>query len=205
MIAYSVGDIIIQIGIITVIFFISDNEKIYSNDKNLYFAMMIVVVECLISGLVSLSIIIFCRSIINTFKCCTVAVIIKTIIMVTASIIILGKNNNITGSDQSSNHDLIKINIVNLLINTFQFIYLVKQHHRYRQQITNPPEQPTLIDIKIVTEKTIESCIICFDQLITPDNSNYIIIKCGHKYHQECLSEWIKIKSSCPICRFEIK
>lgn len=42
-------------------------------------------------------------------------------------------------------------------------------------------------------------CPIC-KELIDPD-INIIITQCKHKFHSDCLINWIFIKDNCPICR----
>ena len=56
-------------------------------------------------------------------------------------------------------------------------------------------------EIKTFYEKTdIKECCICLEE----DNHEYIKTKCSHVYHKNCLSEWLKINTSCPICRSEM-
>ena len=39
-------------------------------------------------------------------------------------------------------------------------------------------------------------CPICLDK-----HSNYIILKCGHKFHKDCIIKWSNMNQTCPICR----
>ena len=32
----------------------------------------------------------------------------------------------------------------------------------------------------------------------------YIITKCGHVFHAQCLEEWLAVKKECPTCRHPI-
>jgi hypothetical protein len=57
--------------------------------------------------------------------------------------------------------------------------------------------------VKATKEHASESCYICVvnyveDEMITQ-------LDCEHNCHTECLNEWVKYKSECPICRCEIK
>ena len=45
-----------------------------------------------------------------------------------------------------------------------------------------------------------EECCICYDH----DKINTIKIKCGHKFHKNCLEDWVKTSASCPLCRYNI-
>jgi hypothetical protein len=40
-------------------------------------------------------------------------------------------------------------------------------------------------------------CVICLES-IQDDN---ITLECGHKFHNYCVSNWLKNQQSCPICR----
>lgn len=46
-------------------------------------------------------------------------------------------------------------------------------------------------------------CIICYEDIKEGDLIT-TIPECLHEMHSSCLSEWIKIKLSCPICRINI-
>ncbi|CAG9314934.1 unnamed protein product [Blepharisma stoltei] len=60
---------------------------------------------------------------------------------------------------------------------------------------------------KIVCEDA--DCIICMTPLNLPQNWGLEISNvaptmhspCGHRFHRDCLSKWIKIKMDCPTCR----
>ena len=43
-------------------------------------------------------------------------------------------------------------------------------------------------------------CPICWDK-ITDD---YIILKCSHIYHSDCINQWLIKKDTCPYCRNQI-
>ena len=40
-------------------------------------------------------------------------------------------------------------------------------------------------------------CIICLTEL---SSKSIKILKCNHKYHDECLKEWFTFKKICPTC-----
>lgn len=48
-------------------------------------------------------------------------------------------------------------------------------------------------------------CSICMDHLnrLSRWEGRVIIRKCGHQFHNTCLTEWIKTNMSCPLCRKE--
>lgn len=46
-----------------------------------------------------------------------------------------------------------------------------------------------------------ENCPICHENL---SEDTLIITICCHKYHKNCLNEWVMYKKNCPICRHEL-
>lgn len=48
-----------------------------------------------------------------------------------------------------------------------------------------------------------DSCTICLDEF--RDESEYIILKCRHRYHYNCLLSWVMAdKYTCPLCKQEL-
>jgi len=46
-------------------------------------------------------------------------------------------------------------------------------------------------------------CVICKENIINEEKVIYLH-ECKHTFHSECLNEWIKWKSVCPLCYSEI-
>ena len=46
-------------------------------------------------------------------------------------------------------------------------------------------------------------CEICFDKVKKGDK--VYNLDCFHKFHADCLMEWIHYKSNCPVCRYDIQ
>lgn len=42
-------------------------------------------------------------------------------------------------------------------------------------------------------------CVICQEQLTDPANTQ--ILPCDHKFHSECIRQWIEIRNLCPLCK----
>ena len=51
-------------------------------------------------------------------------------------------------------------------------------------------------------ESSSEICPICLDNYKKDDILNEL--KCGHKYHNTCIDDWIKNNNNCPLCRLSI-
>jgi hypothetical protein len=57
--------------------------------------------------------------------------------------------------------------------------------------------------VKATKENILETCYICVvnyteEEMITE-------LDCKHNCHTQCLNEWVKYKTECPICRSELK
>ena len=46
-----------------------------------------------------------------------------------------------------------------------------------------------------------DDCSICLEHLST---KIVVKLKCSHHYHQDCISESLKISNKCPICRTDL-
>lgn len=56
-------------------------------------------------------------------------------------------------------------------------------------------------ELRLVTVMEEETCVICQEDL--PLGSKAKSMPCGHKFHDDCLLEWVKKSNSCPTCRFD--
>jgi hypothetical protein len=57
-----------------------------------------------------------------------------------------------------------------------------------------------LIPILVVNSQN-EECCICID---TDNTSEWSILPCGHKFHGQCISTWLHMNQTCPICRLHM-
>lgn len=76
-----------------------------------------------------------------------------------------------------------------------------------RIRMSNRPHQEKSENItKIWTDvsnydiNTESDCSICF----SANSESIIITECNHKFHKNCLTEWMKHQKTCPICRNDI-
>ena len=49
----------------------------------------------------------------------------------------------------------------------------------------------------------LDECPICMETL--EQNSNYVVTKCGHKFHFDCLMKALETSDGCPMCRQPVK
>ncbi|KAG0356791.1 E3 ubiquitin-protein ligase znrf3 [Podila minutissima] len=67
--------------------------------------------------------------------------------------------------------------------------------HDHDQDETPPP-------VDDVLDQTATSCVICLceyepDELLRQ-------MPCRHLFHKDCVDEWLKLKRTCPLCKFDI-
>jgi len=46
-------------------------------------------------------------------------------------------------------------------------------------------------------------CVICSDAFV--ENEKITVLPCNHKFHMLCLMQWLRLRSTCPLCRLDIK
>jgi hypothetical protein len=97
----------------------------------------------------------------------------------------------------------------------------VQQAQSINQIHSTNSNKPVISDIPVFSildcKDSNQICPICLEYLVIEklnvyvlhdgslDGSNTNPVKCGHKYHFECIREWAEKKRTCPICRSDIK
>lgn len=46
-----------------------------------------------------------------------------------------------------------------------------------------------------------DKCMICLEE--SKNEEEWMVLNCDHKFHKDCLIEWLKINKYCPYCRKE--
>eukprot|EP00005_Dracoamoeba_jomungandri_P003668 CAMPEP_0174253686 /NCGR_PEP_ID=MMETSP0439-20130205/3054_1 /TAXON_ID=0 /ORGANISM="Stereomyxa ramosa, Strain Chinc5" /LENGTH=176 /DNA_ID=CAMNT_0015334849 /DNA_START=307 /DNA_END=837 /DNA_ORIENTATION=+ len=62
------------------------------------------------------------------------------------------------------------------------------------------------LEKKIITSKEVEKtedCPICKDDFVLDEE--VIEMGCSHRFHPDCLTRWLKMRNTCPVCRYEIE
>ena len=49
------------------------------------------------------------------------------------------------------------------------------------------------------------TCPICFELFLPPNNEPYILFPCGHTFCNLCIKTYAKVKKTCPFCRKTFK
>lgn len=65
--------------------------------------------------------------------------------------------------------------------------------HGYDTKLLLPAAEPK-------KEDKDDNCSICLNKLYTK-NGRQRSLACGHTWHHDCIFEWLKVESSCPMCR----
>ena len=60
--------------------------------------------------------------------------------------------------------------------------------------------------VDIEPEKDPEQCCVCLQDMTgvqsTPNSDRRVCqLKCNHMFHIECITKWISVKNTCPVCR----
>lgn len=53
-----------------------------------------------------------------------------------------------------------------------------------------------------------DECMICLDLIkndVSDEINDFVVLKCLHQYHQECLEKWRYKSNSCPLCKHPIE
>lgn len=49
-----------------------------------------------------------------------------------------------------------------------------------------------------------DDCVICLSELQSGDDE-FVALPCGHQFHLPCIRSWLKLRSTCPSCRFQFR
>ncbi|KAG1699163.1 hypothetical protein DVH05_014080 [Phytophthora capsici] len=58
--------------------------------------------------------------------------------------------------------------------------------------------------ISSVKSTCAEDCVICLSELKNGDEQ-FVSLPCGHQFHLPCIRSWLKLRSTCPSCRFQFR
>ncbi len=86
------------------------------------------------------------------------------------------------------------------MIGAFSCIIMTYKHYVHSNQVTRQ-KQIILPNPIILNNLQTEECSICMDL----DNTKaWIILPCGHKFHNSCIVQWLNTQQTCPICRHTV-
>jgi hypothetical protein len=86
------------------------------------------------------------------------------------------------------------------MIGAFSCIIMTYKHYVHSNQVTRQ-KQIILPNPIILNNLQTEECSICMDL----DNTKaWIMLPCGHKFHNSCIVQWLNTQQTCPICRHTV-
>ena len=53
---------------------------------------------------------------------------------------------------------------------------------------------------KLIYLRSEEECSICYEE----NDKQFVILRCKHVYHKECIDKWLQEHTTCPQCRYEL-
>ena len=127
----------------------------------------------------------------------------------------IGSNNDFVNPSDNFFLDNFASNFISNFINPMTRIVFINNMQNQHQG--NPPAAQTAIDKlkhfkmeKKYCKKSDQDpnklefpeCSICLMEV--NEGQNTILLPCGHMFHEECVTKWLKIHNTCPLCRFEL-
>ena len=124
-----------------------------------------------------------------------------------------GTNNNEESIINNAILDIITDNIISNLFNLSSSFVLINRMPF--QQKKNPPISPKTIEklkhFKMEKKYCIKNeqdnlefpkCTICLMEIF--EGIEAILLPCEHIFHGKCITQWLKIHNTCPLCRYEL-
>lgn len=71
--------------------------------------------------------------------------------------------------------------------------------NQYKTQEKKPGVVLKVESCKATSDHKDDLCPICNSNIV--ENEEVTILNCKHIHHTECIGEWVKYKSECPVCR----
>uniref|UniRef100_J3MP35 RING-type E3 ubiquitin transferase n=1 Tax=Oryza brachyantha TaxID=4533 RepID=J3MP35_ORYBR len=44
-------------------------------------------------------------------------------------------------------------------------------------------------------------CAVCLAELSERETTGRLLPVCGHGFHEECIVTWLRVNTTCPVCR----
>ena len=107
-----------------------------------------------------------------------------------------------SSDDDEDEEDYPTENQSDMLILSFGLNFNDKISPKFNLDEKNIKQNHNHHDAEIYCSDDHPLCSICQDQIIRGDFVS--ALHCDHLYHKECISMWLKQKSTCPICNINI-
>ena len=50
-----------------------------------------------------------------------------------------------------------------------------------------------------------DDCVICMSDIARSSTRDAVQLPCGHCFHGDCIASWLRLRSTCPTCRFQFQ
>ncbi|KAG9448638.1 hypothetical protein H6P81_008603 [Aristolochia fimbriata] len=95
-------------------------------------------------------------------------------------------------------------------INTTEYEVLFEQFAEHENSLKgSPPTAKAVLDnlpSVLLTQEDVRDnntlCAVCKDEISLEERAKKL--PCSHHYHGDCIIPWLKIRNTCPVCRFEL-
>ena len=89
-----------------------------------------------------------------------------------------------------------------VLTSIYCYEYSHPNHNYNRRRRTVLLPIPIILNnSQIIINNQTEECCICMD---IDNTQTWVILPCGHKFHEPCISSWLNNHQTCPVCRLNI-
>jgi len=91
--------------------------------------------------------------------------------------------------------------LIYFILGAFSCMIMTWNNYPRENQVSSQRHRITLPNPVVLNNLQTEECSICMDL----DNSKtWIILPCGHKFHNSCIVQWLNTHQTCPICRHNV-
>lgn len=73
---------------------------------------------------------------------------------------------------------------------------LSRRNSKGYEEMENEPD----VETGLLPEQEGFECVVCYNTIFL-NTTQYMITPCDHVFHEECLSQWMRVKLECPVCR----
>lgn len=120
-----------------------------------------------------------------------------------------------TEQDLVSLQLLLVLNLANIFIMFFMFFIFMEKDNNIRIVRLGFPERPHILGNYQVNFSDIlnnvnlanfpdnnEKCSICLEEFLFSDDESVIKThNCNHYFHESCIKQWLRIRTTCPNCQ----
>lgn len=102
--------------------------------------------------------------------------------------------------------ELIFLGFIGIIIfSTLCFICCANGYHSFKQ-IREKIEKNRIANAileryTIINGPQSDGCAICLSDIPESSSEKWLVLTCNHKFHVDCIRDWISLNTTCPLCR----